>query len=86
METTFGVGELMAYAIRAGCREVIVGLSGSATNDTGIGMLSALGWSFRSSDGRRLLHGGAGMLEVSSIEHPAPGTLATLRACAFFGA
>ncbi|MGN7165424.1 glycerate kinase family protein [Paenibacillus cellulositrophicus] len=84
--TTFGIGELVADAIRAGCREVIVGLGGSATNDAGIGMLSALGWSFRSSDGRRLLHGGAGLLEVSSIEPPAPGTLAALRACTFYGA
>ncbi len=84
--TTFGVGELIADAIGVGCREIIVGLGGSATNDAGIGMLSALGWSFRSLDGRRLLHGGAGLLEVSSIAPPASDTLAALRACTFYGA
>jgi glycerate kinase len=41
--TTFGVGELLAAAIEAGARQVVVGLGGSGTNDGGAGALAALG-------------------------------------------
>ena len=44
--TTFGVGELIKDAIDSGCRNFIIGIGGSATNDGGIGMLSALGFEF----------------------------------------
>lgn len=41
--TTYGVGELLHAALDAGARTVMVGLGGSATNDGGAGMLTALG-------------------------------------------
>ena len=41
--STFGVGELIAAALDAGARVVVVGLGGSATNDGGAGALAALG-------------------------------------------
>lgn len=41
--TTFGVGMLMRSAIKRGCRQIVLGLGGSATNDAGIGALQALG-------------------------------------------
>ncbi len=41
--TTVGVGELIASAVDAGARRVVVGLGGSATNDGGAGALAALG-------------------------------------------
>ena len=44
--TTFGVGEMIADAVKRGCRKFIVGIGGSATNDGGTGMLSALGFEF----------------------------------------
>lgn len=44
--TTYGVGELLAHAVRQGCRQFIVGLGGSATSDAGMGMLRALVDSF----------------------------------------
>jgi len=44
--TTFGVGELIRIAIGDGCRKFIIGIGGSATNDCGIGMLTALGYKF----------------------------------------
>ena len=44
--TTFGVGELIRHAISRGCRNFIVGIGGSATNDGGTGMLTALGYKF----------------------------------------
>lgn len=44
--TTYGVGEMIADAIKKGCREFIVGLGGSATCDTGTGMLKSLAEQF----------------------------------------
>lgn len=44
--TTFGTGELLLHAIDRGCKKIIVGLGGSATNDGGVGMLRALGYKF----------------------------------------
>jgi glycerate kinase len=41
--TSRGVGELLAAAIDAGARRIVVGLGGSATNDGGAGLLAALG-------------------------------------------
>lgn len=44
--TTYGVGEMILSAARDGCRNFIVGIGGSATNDCGLGMLTALGFDF----------------------------------------
>ena len=44
--TTYGVGEMIKDAIERGCRKFIIGIGGSATNDGGIGMLTALGYEF----------------------------------------
>ncbi|SEE61210.1 glycerate kinase [Jiangella alba] len=41
--STYGVGELIAHAVDAGARRVVVGLGGSGTNDGGAGLLAALG-------------------------------------------
>jgi glycerate 2-kinase len=43
--STRGTGELIAGAIRAGAREVIVGVGGSASTDGGLAALEVLGWS-----------------------------------------
>lgn len=42
--TTKGLGELILAAIDHGCRRFLVGLGGSATNDGGMGMISADGF------------------------------------------
>lgn len=44
--TTFGVGEMILSAIRDGYKNFIIGIGGSATNDCGLGMLTALGFKF----------------------------------------
>ena len=41
-------------AIQRGCRNFIIGIGGSATNDGGIGMLKALGYDFFDSNGNSL--------------------------------
>ena len=40
--TSYGVGQMVADAVRRGARHIIVGLGGSATSDSGTGMLRAL--------------------------------------------
>lgn len=52
--TTYGTGELIKDALRRGCRDIVVGLGGSATNDGGVGMLRALGYRFYDSEGVEL--------------------------------
>lgn len=44
--TTYGVGELIKIAIGDGCRNFVIGIGGSATNDCGLGMLTALDYKF----------------------------------------
>src|SRR5437879_9467253 len=52
--STFGVGEMILDAAKRGAKEIIIGLGGSATNDGGSGMASALGFRFFDSDGNEI--------------------------------
>ncbi len=72
--TTFGVGEMICDAIGKGCRNFIVGIGGSATNDGGVGMLQALGYEFLDADGGQVPFGAKGlsMIEKISDEHVIP--------------
>ncbi len=65
--STFGTGELIRDALSRGIREIILGIGGSATNDGGSGMLSALGVRFVDADGKELLPGGAALRDLASI-------------------
>lgn len=65
--TTFGVGEMIKDAVLRGCRRFIVGIGGSATNDGGIGMLSALGFQFLNKKGEQVKPNGAGLAEIEKI-------------------
>ena len=51
---TFGTGQLIAHAVARGAKKILVGLGGSATTDGGIGLASALGYEFVTSDGEEL--------------------------------
>lgn len=66
--TTYGTGELIADALNRGCREFIVGIGGSATNDAGLGMLQALGYKFYDSDDKELAYGGQEMDKVVRVD------------------
>ena len=46
LTTTYGTGEMILDAIEKGCKTIILGIGGSATNDAAIGMLTALGVKF----------------------------------------
>lgn len=66
--TTYGVGELMLRAIRAGAKTIYIGLGGSATNDGGAGMLQALGARVVDDQGCDIAPGLAGLEHVASID------------------
>ena len=66
--TTYGVGEMIKDAVQKGCRDFIIGIGGSATNDGGIGMLKALGFSFLDKNGKETLEGAQALDTVSSID------------------
>jgi len=65
--TTYGVGEMIADAIQKGCRNFIIGIGGSATNDGGVGMLQALGYHFLNENGAEVQRGARGLSEIRSI-------------------
>lgn len=66
--STYGVGELIADAIEQGCRKFVVGIGGSATNDGGVGMLSALGVQFLDADGLPVRLGAIGLRDIVKID------------------
>ena len=73
--TTLGVGELVMSAINHGVKKIVLGLGGSATNDGGIGLASALGYRFLDAAGRDLLPTGSSLLKISRIVPPAASPL-----------
>ncbi|ADO82264.1 glycerate kinase [Ilyobacter polytropus] len=79
--TTYGTGELIKDAIEKGCREFIIGIGGSATNDAGLGMMQALGYKFLDKDGELLGYGGEIMGKVAEID--SSGTMDGLNKCRF---
>jgi len=66
--TTYGTGELLRAALDAGARSVVLGVGGSATNDGGAGMLSALGARFLDAEGAPVGPGGGGLAALASAD------------------
>ena len=66
--TTYGVGELIVHAMESGCRDFIIGIGGSATNDGGAGMLEALGFELLNKDGGKIERGCRGLSELVEIK------------------
>lgn len=65
--TTYGLGEMILDAIEKGCNDFIIGIGGSATNDCGVGMLQALGFSFLDEDNHEVVWGAEGIGRICSI-------------------
>lgn len=61
--STYGTGEMILDAIKRGCRNFLVGIGGSATNDAGTGMLQALGFKFIDKDGNEITRCCGGILD-----------------------
>lgn len=66
--TTYGVGEIIKEAIEKGCRNFIVGIGGSATNDCGVGMLQALGFEFYDENDNLVGLGGKVLKQIKRIK------------------
>ena len=79
--TTYGVGELILDAIKEGCRNFVIGIGGSATNDGGVGMLSALGLKFLDAEGKEIERGAIGLKKLAAIS--SDGMAKELSCCHF---
>lgn len=66
--TTYGMGEVIKAAINKGCRNFLIGIGGSATNDGGVGMLQALGFEFYDKNMELLGLGGKILSEICYIK------------------
>ena len=81
--TTYGVGELIKIAIADGCRNFVIGIGGSATNDCGLGMLTALGYKFNqqlTANSQQLIFG-RDLEKISAIDDSK--VLPELKECKF---
>lgn len=65
--STYGVGQMIKDALDRGCREIILGIGGSATNDGGAGMLQALGFDLLDEEGSPISLGAEGLGKLSEI-------------------
>lgn len=68
LTTTYGVGQLIKHALDMGCKKIIIGLGGSATNDGGCGAAAALGAVFRDVDGQPFVPIGENLKNIHSID------------------
>ncbi|MBR9999952.1 MAG: glycerate kinase [Cyclobacteriaceae bacterium] len=66
--TTFGTGQLISAALDKGCRTLIIGIGGSATNDGGAGMAQALGVSLLDKNGKAIGKGGGSLNGLESVD------------------
>ena len=81
LTTTYGTGELILSAIRNGCRDFIIGIGGSATNDGGIGCLQALGFGMLDAKGRQIESGAKGLSHLAEITDT--NVIPELKECSF---
>jgi glycerate kinase len=66
--TTYGTGQLIKFALDQGCRKMIIGIGGSATNDGGAGMVQALGAKLLDKEGEEIGFGGGELKKVFRID------------------
>ena len=79
--STFGFGQMIKDAIAKGARKFIIGIGGSATNDAGTGMLSALGFKFYDKNGALLEGKGENLAKI--YEFTDEEALKELKDCEF---
>ncbi|BBD89180.1 glycerate kinase [Staphylococcus caprae] len=66
--SSYGTGQLINHALHHGVKKIILGIGGSATNDGGVGMLQALGVSFKDVDDKEIAQGGAALSSIHRID------------------
>ncbi len=83
--TTYGVGQLMLAAAQAGCRQLIVGLGGSSTNEGGCGAAAAAGVKFYNADGQEFIPVGETLQDIARIDtsalHPSLKNIPIVTMC-----
>lgn len=73
--TTYGTGELIKIAFEKGCRNIILGLGGSATCDGGVGAAAAMGFKFINSDGEKFIPLGESLSLIQRIDEDSANPL-----------
>ncbi|MCQ2445957.1 MAG: glycerate kinase [Clostridia bacterium] len=68
--TTYGVGELIMKATEDGAEKVLLGLGGSGTSDMGLGMASAMGFTFYDDHDIEFIPTGRSLRTLSRFERP----------------
>jgi glycerate 2-kinase len=81
LTSSIGTGDLIMHALRAGVKFIVLGCGGSATNDGGIGMASALGVAFFDSNGTNVKPIGANLSIIKSVS--AKNALSEIALCQF---
>jgi glycerate kinase len=66
--TTYGTGQLIKAVLNQGCRKMIIGIGGSATNDGGAGMVQALGVKLLDQEGKEVGFGGGELKKIVKID------------------
>lgn len=66
--TTFGVGQLINHALENGANHIMLGLGGSATNDAGCGIATALGVKFYDHNDQVFLPTGGTLKDIAYID------------------
>lgn len=69
--TTYGVGTIIKEAVKNGCKNIIVGLGGSCTNDGGVGMARALGTIFYDEKGQEIVPYSNEFYKIAYIDNSA---------------
>lgn len=66
--TSRGMGEVVAAALDAGCRRIVLGIGGSASTDGGAGLVRALGARLLDADGAEVGDGGAALVDLAELD------------------
>ncbi|MCR4644007.1 MAG: glycerate kinase [Oscillospiraceae bacterium] len=80
--TTYGFGEMIRDAVGQGCRKLILGIGGSATNDGGAGCLQALGFALLDANGDPIPPGAQGLAALAAVSEEQ--VMPELRECSFY--
>lgn len=80
LATTYGTGQVVKKAIEKGAQKIIIGIGGSATNDCGIGMASALGYRFLDANGKEVAPVGNNLSAIRAIDR---SSLVAMRGVSF---
>lgn len=65
--STFGTGRLVLRALDRGCKQIVIGLGGSASVDAGCGLAAALGFELLDNNGRPIPPGGGALGRLDKI-------------------